>query len=62
VENLIDRKRAAELIGVSVTWLDRRRPRGEGPPYYEIGGVVRYDVADIQAWLSTHRKSCDGSK
>jgi len=57
IDPLIDRKRAAELLGVKTGWLDRARAAGQGPAHYEIGGFVRYSVSDLQDWLLARRKS-----
>ena len=31
------------------------RVYGGGPPYYKVGGIVTYDLDDIDAWLATHK-------
>ena len=45
---------AACLIGKSADWLQRtRKParKGEGPPWYRVGGRVFYARADVLEWL-----------
>lgn len=59
--DLIDERAAAKRLGVSVSFLRADRYRGHvgqrtpGPPYYHVGRVVRYDVADLEAWLAAQR-------
>jgi hypothetical protein len=58
---LIDEREAARRLGVSVAFLRADRCRGHvggrtpGPAWYQIGRAVRYDPADIDAWLTTRR-------
>lgn len=57
----IDERKAARHIGMSVAFLRADRYRGHvggrtaGPPYYRIGRAIRYDVADLDAWLAARR-------
>jgi len=54
--DLITHREAAERIGInSGTLYVWRSQQGKGPVYYKIGGLVRYDPADIDAWLDTCR-------
>ena len=58
---MLDEKRAAAIIGMSVSFLKMARLRGNvggrtpGPPYYKIGEAIRYDRADLERWLSDRR-------
>lgn len=36
----LHRKEAAPYLGVSLSWLDKARASGTGPPYIEIGSRV----------------------
>ena len=53
--NLIPEKTAARMFGLSVSWFQKRRSYGDGPPYYKIGGAIRYDVSELQEWM---RRRC----
>ena len=44
-------KQAARLTGYTEKALERRRQRGNGPPYSKVGKSIRYAVADPQAWM-----------
>ena len=46
---------AAARIGRSTRCLYNWRSKGEGPPYYTIGGRVTYRAADIDAWIEGQR-------
>lgn len=47
---------AAELIGLSRSWLEKRRVFGDGPPYYKLGNRrVLYRLDELLAWIEQHR-------
>lgn len=52
---------AAEHIGMSMAFLRAARCRGSlgnhnpGPPFLRLGRSVRYDRADLDAWLDARR-------
>lgn len=48
---------AAEYIGVSKSFLDKQRITGSGPVYLKIGRLIAYDVADIDDWLRSRRRT-----
>jgi len=45
---------AANYTKTSVPNLERKRLRGDGPPYAKIGKSVIYRRADLDAWLARH--------
>lgn len=51
----LDTRQAAEYMGISASWLAHARMRGEGPVWISIRGtrIVRYEVADLDDWLSS---------
>lgn len=49
---------AAEYLGVSVSFLNNCRVRGDGPQFYKIGRRVRYEDRDLDAWLESRRRQC----
>ena len=58
MQQLIDAKTAAPLIGITPATLENWRVRGEGPPFHKTPGrtgKVLYDPADIEAWRIQRR-------
>lgn len=59
VSELITRKRAAELLGVPTNWLARGAMglnASRTLPFIRLGKrVVRYELADVEAFKSTHK-------
>ncbi len=47
---------AATLLGVSKSFLDKRRLDGTGPRYLKLGRRVVYDAGDLSAWLIGSRR------
>lgn len=47
---------AARYLGVDPAWLYRRRAGGGGPRFFKIGRVIRYDIADLDAWLEANKR------
>jgi len=56
VEEMLTTSRAAELAGISHTYLRNMTDRGEIPVQYR-GTHRRIRLADIMAWLETQKKS-----
>ena len=52
---LLSINEVAEWLGVPVTTLYQWRTRGKGPAGIRIGRHVRYDRADVEAWLARQR-------
>lgn len=50
--DLLTRDEAAEYLRVTRSYL--ARAGSEGPPYVQIGRLIRYRLADIQLWLADH--------
>jgi hypothetical protein len=45
----------ADHLRLSVRGLEDLRSRGEGPPYSRVNHrIVRYRIADVDAWLLSH--------
>lgn len=40
-----------QLAGVSVKSQEAMRSLRKGPPYYKVGGRVRYKLQDIRDWI-----------
>ncbi|WP_067253927.1 MULTISPECIES: helix-turn-helix domain-containing protein [Hyphomicrobiales] len=52
-----DTAEAANYIGKSASWLNKTRLNGTGPVYLKIGGSVRYDRRDLDAFLAGARRT-----
>jgi len=50
---LLTEAQASELTGFKVSTLRKRRWQGKPPQFLKIGGNVRYDANDIQAFLNS---------
>jgi predicted DNA-binding transcriptional regulator AlpA len=49
---------AASRLGLSTRTLSRWREEGNGPPYLELPrGLVRYPVAEFEAWLTDRQRN-----
>lgn len=48
---------AAEKIGVTAGCLANWRWKEIGPPYYAIGGMIRYADHEIDAWMEAGRQA-----
>lgn len=48
-------ERAAEILSVKLSTLERWRSNGTGPQYYMIGGQCRYDMADLVEYIESRR-------
>lgn len=60
MQELINTKTAARLIGITPATLENWRVRGEGPPFHKTPGrtgKVLYDPSDIAAWRQQRRFS-----
>jgi hypothetical protein len=50
VHALVDTARAADVLGVPESWLAARARNGEAP-CRRLGKYVRFDVAELRAWI-----------
>lgn len=48
---LLEAKKVAEIFGIDELTLANWRSRKVGPPYVKVGHLVRYKLADIQAYI-----------
>jgi len=55
-ETKYDEKQAAEICGLSVRSLQRRRLEGKGPRYLKVGRSVRYVEGDLRSFLEEARR------
>lgn len=49
-------KAVAEHLGVSISFLEKLRQRGDGPPYHKLGRAVVYNPAELDAWAAGRRR------
>lgn len=49
---LLTQDEVAVMLGISPHTLRGWRSRKTGPPFVRVGGVCRYRVADIEAWIA----------
>jgi hypothetical protein len=64
-EPLLTEKRAAELLGVSVSWLQKGRCYGYGPPFIRLTsprGAIRYRLRDLEEYIASHTHSGPADK
>lgn len=54
-EKLLNPCEVSELTGIPTATLAQWRYRKQGMPYLRIGRLVRYDQADVIAWLQRCR-------
>jgi hypothetical protein len=52
---LLDESRAAELLGIPQSTLQNHRCNRRGLPYLKLGRTIRYALADVLAYLESHR-------
>jgi predicted DNA-binding transcriptional regulator AlpA len=55
-------KEAARFLGVSKSWLDKKRLDGAGPIYLKLGRRVVYDPTDLNTFITQakRRNTSDG--
>jgi predicted DNA-binding transcriptional regulator AlpA len=54
---LLSVAQAANVIGMSASWLNKKRVVGGGPTYMKLGRRVVYDRTDVAAWVAAHRRN-----
>ena len=53
---LMDESEAAEYFRCSVAFLRRCRLYKKGPQFIKLGRLVRYSLADLEAYLATNKE------
>jgi hypothetical protein len=61
LSQLVDVRRAAEIVGQSVSTLAKWRHEGIGPAWTEAEGVVSYDVNVLLEYVEKHAGSANVS-
>lgn len=52
-KQLLNERRVAQMLDVTVRVLQYWRQVGDGPNWYKVGRFVRYDAADINRFLES---------
>ncbi|WP_022883078.1 helix-turn-helix transcriptional regulator [Gryllotalpicola ginsengisoli] len=52
VSPLMDSREIAAYLKVSESTLSRWRSAGQGPPFLRLGGIARYRIEAVDAWLA----------
>jgi predicted DNA-binding transcriptional regulator AlpA len=47
---------AATYLGISKSFLDKKRLDGSGPIYMKIGRRVTYDLSDLEIWVAGQKR------
>lgn len=53
-DELLSTRQAAELLGLSVAWFEKKRWERKGPPYIRRGRVVRYVKRQLLEWWAAN--------
>ena len=59
---LLTPEQAAQYLGFTEGWMAKMRMRGGGPKWVRLGRKCRYTLADLDAWINTHRVSNTSEK
>jgi hypothetical protein len=62
LEEVLDERGAARMIGCSVALMRKWRLFNEGPSYVKVGRLVRYRQDDIDAFLNANRVQTGGGR
>lgn len=54
---IMNTNEAAAYIRKSASWLNKSRMNGTGPVYMKNGGTVVYALPDLDAWMSSNRRT-----
>jgi predicted DNA-binding transcriptional regulator AlpA len=55
MQHIIDERKAAQFLGISVRTLQARRLSCKQPPFIKIGRSVRYRLDDLERFLAENR-------
>ncbi len=62
IDTLLSTEQLSDYLQVPVPTLTTWRSRGAGPRYVKAGKLVRYRVADVEAWLQKQVGGADGDR
>lgn len=52
---LLSPNELAAILGIAVATIYQWRYRGEGPRGIRVGGKLRFDPADVRAWVDANK-------
>jgi predicted DNA-binding transcriptional regulator AlpA len=56
IETLLYPANTAKLMGVSTSWLAKRRLAGDGPRFVKIGRSVRYPESSVREYIKSRMR------
>lgn len=56
MEQLVPIREVAQVLGLSVSWVEKAI-RKHGLPSYKIGGTRKFRLSEVEAWLLEHREA-----
>ena len=56
IETLLYPADTAKLMGVSMSWLAKRRLAGDGPRFVKIGRSVRYPESSVREYIKSRMR------
>lgn len=62
MEKLLSVEDVADFLGVPVNTLYQWRHKGTGPTAFRVGRFLRYDPAEVRAWLTTSAEVTHGAR
>ena len=61
-DNLLPERDAAKILGMSISWMQRSRWDGSGPPFIKINHAVRYRLSDLEKWIASRLQNSTSGK
>jgi excisionase family DNA binding protein len=55
VEQLVPIREVAQVLGLSVSWVEKAVVK-HGLPSYKIGGSRKFRLSEVETWLAEHRE------
>jgi hypothetical protein len=62
MRRLTNVKVAADYAKLSVSFLNKARCTGDGPPFIKLGKRVIYDLDDLDRWIDQGRRKSTGQR
>jgi predicted DNA-binding transcriptional regulator AlpA len=56
MERLLKPYEAAKFLRLSLSWLAKRRPTGDGPPFIRLGRSIRYSETALLRWMKSRQE------
>jgi len=56
IERALTPKETAAILGVSESFLAKKRMSGDGPPYVTMGRNVRYLPSRLRGWIKSQER------